>query len=78
MPKLPSHVRFLGWHALQGAVVGLIAGAGLVLTNTAGLGDLFAGTSQPLAAYSLFFANFALTFASVKMGVAIMTIGRDE
>ncbi len=76
--NLPPLLRFLAWHAIQGAVVGLIAGIGLVLTNIGGLGDLFAGSQQPLTAGFLFFSFFALTFASLKMATAIMLLPDEE
>lgn len=71
MPKL---FRFLGANMLFGLAVGVALASAMVLTNAAGLNDLISGDGHPyLAVFSLLFL-FALTFASVAMGVAIMTV----
>ena len=70
-------VRFLAVHAALGAVVGLIFAAGLLVTNVANLGTLFMTSDSPVTASVLFFASFALTFGSLKMGVAVMTEVRE-
>jgi len=63
---------------MLGAVVGLLFAAGLLITNVADLGTLFASSDMPLTAGLLFFVFFALTFASLKMGVALMTLRNDD
>ena len=70
----PSLLRFLAWHAGAGAALGLLFAALLLLTDAAGLGGLFANPSTPPVAWLLYYFTFALTFASLKMGTAIMLL----
>lgn len=71
MPKL---FRFLGSNMLFGMSVGVALASLMVLTNAAGLNDLISGDGHPyLAVFALLFL-FALTFASVAMGIAIMML----
>lgn len=71
MPKL---FRFLGGNMLFGFAVGVALASSIVLTNAGGLNDLISGDGHPyLAVFSLMFL-FALTFAGVAMGIAIMTV----
>ena len=71
-------LRFLALHAVSGAAVGLLFAAGLLVANVANLGTLFASTDRPVTAGILFFASCALTFGSLKMGVAVMTLSDDD
>ena len=74
MPGKPSLLRFLALNAAAGAGLGLFFAALLLLTDAAGLGTLFGSPSTPPAAWILYFFTFALTFASLKMGTAIMLV----
>lgn len=71
---MPPLIRFLGQHMMFGFAVGVALSSTMVLTNTAGLKDLIAGDGHPYLAVFLFSFMFALTFASVAMGVAVMTM----
>ena len=70
----PRLLRFLALNASAGAGLGLLFAALLLLSDVAGLGMLFASPSTPLVAWLLYFSTFALTFASLMMGTAIMLL----
>jgi hypothetical protein len=72
--KLPYLLRFLGLHMVLGSAIGCAFVSLVVLTNTAGLKDLIATSSQPLLPLFLLYFFNALTFSSVAMGVAIMRL----
>ena len=76
--SIPPLVRFLMRNAALGAGAGIFVAGGLIATDAASIGTLFATTSTPIAAAALFFGMFALTFASLAMGTAIMTLGKDD
>jgi hypothetical protein len=71
-------VRLLAVNAGLGAVVGCGAAGGLLLTDAGGLATLFAQSngSTQMAAAALLFGGFAITFASLAMGSAIMLLPR--
>ncbi len=72
--KMPTLIRFLGRNMMFGFAIGVALASTMVLTNTAGLNDLISGDGHPYLAVFLFSFMFALTFASVAMGVAVMTL----
>lgn len=67
-------LEFLGLHCGIGAGIGIVLAALAVLTDFVGIGTLIAETSDPIVPWVLFFASFALTFASLKMGMAVMML----
>jgi len=69
-------LRLLIVNGAFGALVGCSAAAGLLLTDAGGLATLIgeAGTGTQVAASALLFGGFALTFASLAMGSAIMLL----
>mgnify|MGYP001033072310 FL=1 len=74
----PLLIQVLGISSLLGSAIGVAFISLLLLSNLAGLKDLIAQSSEPyLALFLLYFFN-ALTFSSVTMGVAIMTLPRDR
>ncbi len=75
-PRLPRVIRLLAINGAFGAVIGCNVAAGLLLTDAGGLATLFAqsGGSTRVAAAALLFGGFALTFASLAMGSAIMLL----
>lgn len=75
---LPRIVRFLAVHMAFGLFVGIAFASVLILTNAAGLNDLLAGDSSPLLPMFVFYFMFALTFASVAMGIGVMTMPRQS
>lgn len=77
MPKNPLF-RLLIWNALAGAAVGLILFGGLITTNTMHLRDLILEADHPLVPVAMLVAGFLVTFSSVAMGTAIMTMPLEE
>jgi hypothetical protein len=79
MPKNPLiRMLFLNW--LIGAAAALLMLAGLFATNAAHLRDLIATSDSPILTSVLLLAGLLVTFCSVAMGGAIMTMGdnRDD
>lgn len=75
---LPRIVRFLAVHMAFGLFVGIAFASVLILTNAAGLNDLLAGDTSPMLPMFVFYFMFALTFASVAMGIGVMTMPRQN
>lgn len=67
-------LEFLALHTGLGAAIGVAFACLTVLSNFAGLGTLLENTSEPFIPMLLFFASFALTFGSLKVGIAVMTL----
>lgn len=83
MPKaplanVPPLIRYLLRNGAVGAAAGAAVAGGMIATDTAGIGTLFASTGTPFVAGALFFGMFALTFASLAMGTAVMTLRKDD
>jgi hypothetical protein len=76
--RVPRLLRYLALHAIFGAGIGICAAASLLYLDVAGLGTLFAASDMKIEAGVLLFAFFALTFASLSMGSAIMLLPRDD
>lgn len=74
--QLPRLIRFMIDSFMDGAVMGCIFGLVLIRLDTAGLGRLLEGyeSAGPTA---LFLAQGALTFGTLAMAVAVMTLGDD-
>lgn len=75
---LPYLVRFLGMHAGFGAALGIGVAGLLLWLDVAGIGTLFVGERAQVAITLLFFGSFALTFASVAMGTAVMLLPKSD
>jgi len=75
--QLPRLIRFMIDSFMDGAVMGCIFGLVLIRLDTAGLGRLLEGyeSAGPTA---LFLAQGALTFGTLGMAVAVMTLGDDS
>ena len=74
---LPKLLRYLGLHMMAGIAIGVIVASAMILGNLAGLKDLLVEAQEPFVAMFLLYAFNALTFGSVSMGVAVMTIPYD-
>lgn len=70
--------RFLLLHALVGAALGVLVGAGLLITDVVGIGTLFWESQAPIAIGALYFVSFASTFAAASVATAIMGLGRRD
>ncbi|MGE5265935.1 MAG: hypothetical protein ACM3L9_01075 [Deltaproteobacteria bacterium] len=75
--RLPHLVRFLGLHMATGLAVGVLIASLMIFTNLAGIKDLLVETQEPFIAIFLLYAFNALTFGSVAMGIAVMTMPYD-
>ena len=69
---------FLAVHCGIGVALGVAFAALIVLLNVAGLKDLLANSSEPAVPLLMLYAFCALTFGSLKMGIAIMTLPYDD
>lgn len=76
--RLPTLLRFLGLNMALGAAIGVAFVSVVILSNTAGLKDLIATSSEPLLPLFLLYFFNALTFAGITMGVAIMRLPWDR
>jgi hypothetical protein len=74
---VPKLLRYLGLHMMAGIAIGVIVASAMILGNLAGLKDLLVEAQEPFVAMFLLYAFNALTFGSVSMGVAVMTIPYD-
>ncbi len=77
-PRMPQLLRFLALHMAIGLAVGVIVASLMILLNLAGLKDLLIEEREPFIAIFLLYAFNALTFGSVAMGIAIMTLPYDD
>jgi hypothetical protein len=71
-------VPYLVRHCFAGMLAGWTAVAALLLLDVGGLGRLIFGAEARLLALAMLLAFFGLTFGSVAMGAAIMSLGRAE
>lgn len=71
-------LRFLLGHALVGIVAGWACLAGLVSLDVGGLRGLIVDGEHAAAALALLAMGFGVTFGSVAMGAAVMTIGGGD
>jgi hypothetical protein len=74
--QLPKLIRFMLIHIANGMVIGCAFLFVLIWLDVAGLGRLLAKDESGLATFVLFFQT-ALTFGSVSMGIAVMSLGED-
>lgn len=71
---MPELVRFLGLHCVLGAAFGVVAAAAVIISNVAGLKTLLETSNDPAVALGMLYFMFALTFASLAMGAAVMLL----
>lgn len=76
--SLPKLVRFLLVHCGIGLAVGVIFTSLVIQLNTAGIKDMLMASSEPFIPMFLLYASTALSFASLNMGVAVMTLPTDK
>lgn len=75
---MPSHIRFLLKHAALGGAAGVLFVGLLLAFDIVGLRHLVMNTSEGFIALAVMTVFFVITFGSVQMGRAIMSLGRDE
>jgi len=73
---VPRVVRLLAINAAIGGVVGIAAAAALLVSDAGGLATLMQQSGTYVSASALLFGGFALTFASLAMGSAVMMLPR--
>jgi len=76
--RLPPLLHFLGLHLVLGAAIGIAFVSVMVLLNVAGLKDLITEADDPVLPLLLLYGFNVLTFSSVSMGIAIMTLPADK
>lgn len=75
--RFPRVVRYLAWYLLMGTLSGMLAAVLVIEANVSGLKDLMLANDLLMAGTALLMFLFALTFASVAMGIGVMMIGRE-
>jgi len=75
--RLPKLLRFLGEHLVFGVAVGVAFAALVLMSNISGIKNLIEASANPYLAVALLYAMNALTFASLSMGIAVMTLPMD-
>ncbi len=73
-PLVPYLIR----HCLAGTLAGWVAVGLLVTSDVGGVGTLVLASDLFPVPLLMLFGFFGLTFASVAMGAAIMSLGRTE
>lgn len=71
-------VRFLVMHAVYGIVGGAVFGGLVLYLDVAHIGTLISHSDSEWLFLILLFTGLSVTFGSIGMGVAIMTIGNDK
>ncbi|MEO1206170.1 MAG: hypothetical protein AAFV45_07540 [Pseudomonadota bacterium] len=74
---LPKLIWFLGCHAGIGVAVGMIFVTAVYQMNISGLRDLLHASSEPLLPLFILYFSTALSFGSLNMGIAVMTLPWD-
>lgn len=71
-------LRYVLPSLLAGSIAGVIAAAGIVLSNIGALRDLIFNTPDGWIAMGLMTLGFVVTFGSVAIGAAIIRLGSDD
>ena len=78
-PKtVPTLVSFLAFHSMIGAMVGCFAAGACLVTDVAGIGTLLMNSDVPFLASGLLVFGFAITFASVVTGSAVLRLSDED
>ncbi len=72
--RVPKLLTFLGKHLLFGLAMGVLFASLLLVLDVAGLAGLIRSSAEPLVAILLLYAFNALTFGSIAMGAAVMSL----
>lgn len=75
---MPNHIKFLLGHAAIGAVAGVCFSALVIYCDIAGLWHLVTETKDGPLAAAIMTVFFVITFASVQMGRAVMSLGESD
>lgn len=74
---MPTLIRFMLYHAANGAALGCVLMLVASWQNWFGLGELLAIDTTGLATF-LFYFQTVLTFAAANMGLAVMFLGEHD
>ena len=72
--RLPRLVRFLLFHAACGAAAAAVVTAGIIWTDTAGMGTIIERSDNAFTAIFMMFAGLTITLSSFAMGIAVMSL----
>lgn len=75
---MPRLVRFLAHHLAFGVALGIAVACVVTSANVGGLRTLLSGDEHPYVVLFMLTVMFALTFGSLAMGIAIMTLPWGE
>lgn len=75
---LPPLLRFLALHLGVGVGIGVAFAALIVLGNVGRLKELLVAAENPWLAMFLLYFMCSLTFGSLSMGIAVMTMPYDD
>lgn len=76
--RLPMLFRHLALNLAIGAAFGVAFTAFLISADIAGLGELIAGSGDPLLAVVMLGFMNVLTFGSLAMGTGVMALPRER
>lgn len=71
---MPDHIKYLMTHAVIGAAAGVCFSGLLIFLDVAGLWHLVVETADGPLAAAIMTVFFVITFASVQMGRAVMSL----
>lgn len=75
--RVPRVVRYLAWYLLLGGLSGMLAAVLVIAANVSGLKDLMLANDLLVPGTALLMFLFALTFASLAMGIGVMMIAHE-
>jgi hypothetical protein len=75
---MPELFKLLARNCILGIAAGWTTLALLIVSNTAHIGDLIYSAADPVLPVAVLAVGFAITFGSVSMGVAVMTLPYDK
>ena len=71
---MPTLLKLLARNLVMGVAAGWLTLGGMLFINIGGLRDVLVTSSDPLLALILLAFGFTITFGSLAMGAAIMTL----
>ncbi|MEO1200664.1 MAG: hypothetical protein AAFX39_15795 [Pseudomonadota bacterium] len=74
----PSLLRFLAINAGIGVVVAVILVVGLIASDAHRIGSLIFGSEHPWLPIAMLIGAFVVTFGSITMGCAVMSLPYDD
>lgn len=75
---MPELFKLLARNCILGIAAGWTTLAVLLSTNTGGLGDVVFSSANPMLPIFVLGVGFAITFGSISMGGAVMTMPYDR